>query len=163
MTKAKDSDYEGIRPYTSEDTSAFTGRSGDIDQVKLSSPFKQRYEKKDDNNVLITTDQFESLFRTGDKDIDIENKKLIKQFVSERSKIHSLYILENEKTKRLTLILSAFLAISGGCILIFAPEGREVLANWIGGAFLILSAGAAGYKRLWAKTDKLSIGTESDG
>jgi hypothetical protein len=79
------------------------------------------------------------------------------KFITERSRVHEVYIREQEKTKRLSLIISAILFISSCGFYVFAPEDRQSLANWIGAAMLVLSAGAAGYKRLWAKGKDLRI------
>ena len=74
-----------------------------------------------------------------------------KHFVSERSKVHLAYIMEQEKSKRLGLILSVILLLSAMLIILFAPKDKEILSYWLGAALTIFSAGAAGYKRIWAK------------
>ncbi len=80
-----------------------------------------------------------------------------KHFVEERSKVHTQYIIEQEKTKRLGLVLSVILLIVAMLIVLFSPEGKEIVSYWIGGALLLFSAGAAGYKRLWAKTPLIEV------
>jgi hypothetical protein len=86
-----------------------------------------------------------------------DDSESTKHFIQERSKVHSTYIIEQEKTKRLSLILSVILLLSALLILVFAPEGREQISYWIGGALLLFSAGAAGYKRIWAKAPLLEV------
>ena len=67
------------------------------------------------------------------------------RFVEARSKVHDTYIREHNRTKRLGLIISAVMLVGSCCIIIFAPQGRE-LASYIIGAFLVLTAaGVAGF------------------
>lgn len=80
-----------------------------------------------------------------------------RHFVSERSKVHTAYIIEQEKSKRLGLILSVILLVSAMLIVVFSPQGKEVVSYWIGAALVIFSAGAAGYKRLWAKAPHIEV------
>ncbi|ENU5815648.1 hypothetical protein ACE34P_003248 [Vibrio fluvialis] len=82
-------------------------------------------------------------------------------FVSERTRVHEAYIIEQEKTKRLSLILSAVLLLAACLIFIFAPEGREQVSTWIGVALVITAAGAAGYKRVWGKSKIISFGADN--
>ncbi len=85
------------------------------------------------------------------------SEEVIMNFIEDRTRLHEIYICEQEKTKRLALILSSILFICALFIVVFAPEGREELSYWIGGTLLLFSASAAGYKRLWAKGPLLSI------
>lgn len=78
-------------------------------------------------------------------------------FVTERSKVHTAYIVEQEKSKRIGLILAVILLISAMLIMVFSPKEKEVISYWIGAALIIFSAGAAGYKHLWAKTPIIEI------
>jgi len=84
------------------------------------------------------------------------------RFLIERTQVHALYIAEQEKTKRLGLILAAVLIIAASAIILFAPEGRETLSYWIGVALVIFAAGAVGYKRVWGKTKNISFGADQD-
>ena len=81
-------------------------------------------------------------------------------FLTERSRVHEAYIREQEKTKRLSLFLSALLLLVACLLFVFAPEGREQVSNWIGAAFLVTAAGAAGYKRIWGRTKNMSFGAD---
>ncbi len=85
------------------------------------------------------------------------SEDVTRSFVEDRTRLHETYIREQEKTKRLALILSSVLFICALAIVMFAPEGREELSYWIGGTLLLFSSGAAGYKRLWAKGPLLSF------
>ena len=116
------------------------------------------HEKK--NEIKITTPW-------GDKNANFQQSffgdpESAKHFVNERSKVHSTYIIEQEKTKRRALFLSVILLISALIIMMFAPEGREQMSYWIGGALLLFSAGSAGYKRLWAKVPLLEFDASND-
>jgi hypothetical protein len=81
-------------------------------------------------------------------------------FVVERSRVHEAYIREQEKTKRLGLILAAALLIAAGAMLLFAPAGREKISYFVAVALLLFAAGAAGYKRVWATTKSYSFGAD---
>jgi hypothetical protein len=83
-------------------------------------------------------------------------------FISERTRLHELYIREQEKTKRLSLILAACVTVAAAGVVLFAPEGRETLSYWIGAALLIFASGAAGYRRVWGKTKSFSFGADQD-
>jgi len=80
------------------------------------------------------------------------------QFVTERSRVHETYIREHEKTKRLGLMLSASLLVVACLVVVFAPEGREIVAHWVGVALFITSAGAAGYTSIWGRVKNIRLG-----
>lgn len=109
------------------------------------------------------------------------------EFVKERSRVHQKFIEEREKTKRLQedaetkrrqedaktkrlledaktkrwgLLISALLGLGGGVILIFAPDGKQAFANWIGATLFVVAGGAAGYKRIWFKSKGINVGAE---
>lgn len=81
-------------------------------------------------------------------------------FVAERSRVHETYIREQERTKRLNFILATILLLAACSIVVFAPHGREGLAHWLGAALLVVSGGAAGYKRIWARSRRISLGAD---
>jgi hypothetical protein len=81
---------------------------GKKDEVRLSTPWGR-------GNVNIQQGAF----------IDPESTR---HFIEQRSKVHSTYILEQEKTKRLSLILAVVLLISALVIMIFAPDGKEQIS-----------------------------------
>ncbi len=70
--------------------------------------------------------------------------------------------VEEEKTKRLWLIMAFVAMLAALLILVYAPPGRETLSHWLGGALLIFAAGAAGYKRVWGKAPGFSVGADQD-
>ena len=79
------------------------------------------------------------------------------EFVKERTRLHESYIKEEANSKRLALILSAFLFVTALFVVMFAPAGREKLSYWVGATLLLFSAGAAGYKRLWVKAPLITF------
>jgi hypothetical protein len=83
-------------------------------------------------------------------------------FVKERTRLHELYIKEQERTKRVGLILAAVLILAAAATVLFAPKGREVLSYWMGAALVIFAAGAVGYKRVWGKTANSGFGADQD-
>ncbi|MEM0966108.1 MAG: hypothetical protein AAGJ81_08180 [Verrucomicrobiota bacterium] len=84
-----------------------------------------------------------------------------KEFVETRSKVHETYIIENEKTKRMCLWIACISFISSCLVLIFGPEGKEVMTYLLGASLMIISAGAVGYKRVWGKTEKFEFGASN--
>jgi hypothetical protein len=79
---------------------------------------------------------------------DRENTDL---FIKERTRLHELYVKEQEKTKRISLILAVVLIIVSVFLLIFAPKGKETLSYIVCGVLFIFAAGAVGYRRIWGK------------
>src|ERR1044071_3573266 len=65
-------------------------------------------------------------------------------FLPERSRVHEVYSREQEKTRRLSLVLSAVLLLAACWVFVFAPPGRESVSTWVGAALLVTAAGAAG-------------------
>ena len=72
-------------------------------------------------------------------------------FIKERTRLHELYVVEQEKTKRLSLILAVVLILVAVFLLIAAPQGKETLTYIICGVLFIFAAGEVGYKRVWGK------------
>jgi hypothetical protein len=91
------------------------------------------------------------------KDHDSE---ISRRFISERTRLHEKYVLEEARIKRWTLVIACILFLSAIAVILFAPEGRQNFSYWIGGALFVMSAGAAGYKKIWAKTKNKSIKLE---
>lgn len=83
------------------------------------------------------------------------------EFVRERSKVHSKYIVEDNKTKRFGYAICAVLLIAGGAVAVFAPEANRMLGNIVGGSLAIGAAGTAGFKRLFVKSPKGQILADS--
>jgi hypothetical protein len=81
-------------------------------------------------------------------------------FLTERSRVHEVYIREQEKTRRLSLFLSAVLLLAACLVVVFAPAGRENVSSWVGAALLASAAGAAGYKRIWGRSKNMSLGAD---
>ena len=75
---------------------------------------------------------------------------------------HETYIQEHEKTKRLSLLLSAALLVVACLVVVFAPEGREIVAHWVGVAIFITSAGVAGYTSIWGRVKSMRLGAGRD-
>lgn len=78
-------------------------------------------------------------------------------FVTERSKVHAIYIVEQEKSKRLSMVLSVVLLIAAMLIVLFSPEDKEIISYWMGVALVIFSAGSAGYKRVWGESSMIKF------
>jgi hypothetical protein len=83
-------------------------------------------------------------------------------FVKERSRVHEVFIREQAKNKRIGLILAFVLIILASLLVLFAPDGRQTLSYWIGGALIIFAAGASGFGRVWGKAYNFSFGADRD-
>jgi hypothetical protein len=77
-------------------------------------------------------------------------------FITERTRVHELFIREQAKTKRLSLLLASTLLLAAVAAVLFAPAGREVVSYWLGAALFVFSAGAAGYGKVSAKVKGMS-------
>ncbi|WP_448548879.1 hypothetical protein [Thalassotalea fusca] len=117
--------------------------------------------KYDESSLYISAPWGNSNIMQGVSRVSRDNPVDPNLFVSERSRVHEAYIIEQEKTKRLSLILSAVLLLAACLIFIFAPEGREQVSTWIGAALVVTAAGAAGYKRVWGKSKIISFGADN--
>lgn len=91
-----------------------------------------------------------------------ESAALEEAFIRQRSNIHLQYIIEENKTKRMALVISVLLVIAGGLILVYAPRDNRMLANFIGIALVLAAGGAAGYRRLWFRSAKRQLLADSD-
>jgi hypothetical protein len=87
----------------------------------------------------------------------------VRQFVTERSAVHLAYIVEQEKTKRLSLAIAGGLLALAVALPVFAPSGRETLSYLLGAALFVFAAGAAGYARVWAKAPKIEFRADDGG
>ena len=76
--------------------------------------------------------------------------------------MHETYIREQALNKRIGLFLAFFLILGAALIVLFAPEGREVISYWIGMALLVFAAGAVGFGRVWGKVANISFGADQD-
>lgn len=92
--------------------------------------------------------------------LDASTNDALSTFVKERTRLHEVYIHEQEKTKRVSLLLAASMIIAAATMVLFAPQGREILSYCIGVALVIFAAGSAGYKRVWGKTSSSSFGAD---
>jgi hypothetical protein len=115
-------------------------------EIKLAVPWEQEREVIGDGNTINIINTFDD--------------ETSKAFISERTRLHETYILEEARTKRLMLVIASVLFLSAVAVILFAPEGRQNLSYWLGGTLFVLSAGAAGYKRIWGKTKNRSIRLE---
>lgn len=88
------------------------------------------------------------------------NFRDVERFLIDRSRVHERYIVEEAKTKRIALAISAILFLCGCLVIVFAPAGRESLATWIGASMLIVAGGVAGFKRVWAKVPAIDVGAD---
>jgi hypothetical protein len=81
-------------------------------------------------------------------------------FISDRTQLHETFIREEAKTTRLSLIIAAVLFLAACLVVVFAPQGREAAARWVGATMLVIAAGVAGYKRVWGRSKLVSFGAD---
>ena len=92
--------------------------------------------------------------------IGMASDEVVDMFVKERTRLHESYVREQERTKRVAMLLSAILIVTAAGMVLFAPAGRETLSYWIGVALVIFAAGAMGYQRVWGKSKNISFGAD---
>jgi len=114
-------------------------KKGKHSEIELSTPWSSYQSARVRGNIISQSGYFKD---------DQENTEL---FIKERTRVHELYIKEQEKTKRVSLVLAVVLVIISVFLLIFAPEGKEILSYIVCGVLFIFAAGAVGYKRIWGK------------
>ena len=85
-----------------------------------------------------------------------------KHFLSARSKVHETWIIESNKTRRVSLIVSAVLVIAAAALLVFSPKEKEIISYGVAGAIVLLSSGIAGYGFLKIKTKNFSAESKKD-
>ncbi len=70
-------------------------------------------------------------------------------------------IAERHKTRRLGFVVSAVLTLAAAAILVFAPENRESVAEWVGAALFTAAVGAAGFTHVRFKLPGTSLKMDS--
>ncbi|EKD99356.1 MAG: hypothetical protein ACD_22C00284G0006 [uncultured bacterium] len=120
-------------------------------------PSKTSPSKKDMCNINLSS-PLDSSINSG----HCSNPIFMGNFVEERTKLHTICVIETEKTKRISLLIGASLIVIAALIVIFAPIGKEVVSYWIGGSLLIFSAGSVGYKRVLGKTKGFSVSADQN-
>lgn len=89
------------------------------------------------------------------------DRDMMRNFVDRRTMAHELYIKEEAKTKRLTLVISAVFLLAAIAVILFAPDGREIRSLFISGILLVFAAGTFGYKRVYGKTKGIYFGADN--
>lgn len=84
----------------------------------------------------------------------------LKDFIHQRTRAHMLYIQEEARTKRLTLVISAVFLLGAIAVILFAPDDREIRSFLLSGVLLVFAAGTFGYKRVYGKTKGGSFGAD---
>ena len=118
-------------------------KKGKHSKIELSVPWNTGTGKTRYMNVLSNRCSNIGYFNEDQENTDL--------FIRERTRLHELYIKEQEKTKRISLILAVVLIIVCVFLLIFTPEGKETLSYIVCGVLFIFAAGAIGYRRIWGK------------
>ncbi|TCA58087.1 hypothetical protein E0H71_00350 [Rhizobium leguminosarum bv. viciae] len=85
------------------------------------------------------------------------NSDLEALFLQERTRLHESFIREKEKTRRLTIALSAGLIAQAALVPLFAPQGRETLSYLLAAALVVFAAGAVGFQTLQMKCREVDI------
>lgn len=83
-------------------------------------------------------------------------------FITERTRLHEIYIREQAHNKRIGMILSFVLILAAALIITFAPKDREKMSYWVGASLVIFAAGANGFGRVWGKAANISFGADQD-
>ena len=67
------------------------------------------------------------------------------------------YFRELQKTRRLLMVTTTAFAIVAAVMVVFAPQGRETLAQFIGATLVILGAGVAGFSNVLVRIPRLEV------
>lgn len=78
-------------------------------------------------------------------------------FVRERSAVHTTYILEVQKTRRLGIVCASVLLLIAVVVPVFAPSGREQISWVVSAALFAFAVGAIGYSEASVRGKKRSI------
>ena len=110
-------------------------------KIELSTPWERGKGKTLGKNVYYGCDNIAHNLDRSESEI----------FIAERTRLHALYIKEQEKTKRISLLLAVVFILIAVVLLIFAPEGKETLSYIVCVVLFIFAAGAVGYGRIKGK------------
>lgn len=88
-----------------------------------------------------------------DDDVHLKSRVVNFDVIQER-------IREKEKTKRLLIIVVFLLFVFSAFVFLFAPEGKEMRANIIGVALLVLAMGAIGAHKFMLKLPGVEVKAE---
>jgi len=92
----------------------------------------------------------------------LDDLEIQKVFLQERSRVHETFIREDQKTKRLSLLI-VFLCVVCAClVLMFAPAGRENLSYGVAAALVIFAAGVSGFRLLRASAPGVKLDVSTD-
>jgi len=96
----------------------------------------------------------------GGQTIETSSPEVAHEFIDLRTQFHRAYFADQECTRRLSLVLATVLLLSGIFLVVFAPQERQGLSYFLGGALVVFAAGAAGFRRVWGKSKYLSFGAD---
>lgn len=131
-------------------------------QPTLRNLLDEQDNERGSKKIILTTPWAEGGINICQSAAELPSDEANIVFVQERTRLHELFVREQERTKRISLILAAILILAAASLILFAPEGRETMSYWLGAALVIFAAGAAGYKRVWGKTENMSFGADQD-
>ena len=92
-----------------------------------------------------------------DKDFNLD--AIGKCAVDDMKEIVLLRITEQEKTRRLLIVLTAILVVFAACLMVFAPENRQGTSVIIGIVLIVLAMGSIGASQFVIKGPGWSVGT----
>lgn len=114
-----------------------------MQEVRITPPWVARFPR---NSKHIQCMSFaDKGYNEGDKQASIES---LNNFVAVRTGLHSQYITQLEKTKRISIITCAALIGLSILLPVFAPDGRETVSYLGAAALVVLAAGVAGFSTL---------------
>lgn len=131
------------------------GKPQERSEINLAVPWGSDYPQSIKNYASRRFSRLDNSFGTPSEDA-------LGAFITERTRLHETYIKEQERTKRIGMIVAATLIVAAAALVLFAPAGRETLSYWIGAALVIFASGSMGYQRIWGKSKNLSFGADQD-
>jgi hypothetical protein len=96
-----------------------------------------------------------------DKDFQIDS--IGSKAVDHAHEIIKLRITEQEKTRRLLIIITAILIVFAACIMVFGPDGRQAISTIIGVILLVFALGSIGAAQFVIKAGGWEVSTSGKG
>ncbi|WP_299980533.1 hypothetical protein [uncultured Pseudoteredinibacter sp.] len=92
-----------------------------------------------------------------DKGYVDKRTKLQKYFIEHQLELEKMKLKEQYKNERLAMILSVVLVLVTILTVFLAPEGKEIISYWVGGALILVIAGILGYTKLSIRSGETKI------
>ena len=94
------------------------------------------------------------------QDKDFNGDAIGPEAVDDLKEIILVRIAEQEKTRRLLIVLTAVLVVFAACLMVFAPDNRQGMGIVIGIVLLVLAMGSIGASQFVVKAPGWEVSTK---